>query len=140
MNYKWVILSKLSHFKNLLLKMQVCRVFCGLSENHKIIEIEQAKLKLYEFKVLAHTYSNSHRLRPAQENSINYRKLTKIFKHKFLRYTSFSSHIHTSHTHPPHTEPSKNRCIQRGAPDSDRGTITLPSSLHPLINTLLQCR
>ena len=46
MNYKWVILSKLSHFKNLLLKMQVCRVFCGLSENHKIIEIEQAKLKL----------------------------------------------------------------------------------------------
>ncbi len=51
MNYKWVILSKSDQFKNFELNTLFYRVFCGLSENHKIIEIGQAELELYGFKV-----------------------------------------------------------------------------------------
>ncbi len=45
MDYKWVILSKLSRFKLIELNTLFYRVFDGLSENHKIIEIERTKLK-----------------------------------------------------------------------------------------------
>ncbi len=44
--YKWVILSKLSHFKLFELNTSYYRVFDALSENHKIIEIERTQLKL----------------------------------------------------------------------------------------------
>ncbi len=44
--YKWVILSKLSRFELFELNTSSYRVFDGLSENQKIIEIEQTKLKL----------------------------------------------------------------------------------------------
>ena len=46
MNYKWVILSKLGHFKHFELKTLFYRVFYGLSEYQKNIEIGQIKLKL----------------------------------------------------------------------------------------------
>ena len=45
-NYKWVILSKLGHFKHFELKTLFYRVFYGLSKYQKNIEIGQIKLKL----------------------------------------------------------------------------------------------
>ena len=39
MNYKWVKLSKSDHFENFELNTKFDRVFHGLSEYHKIIEI-----------------------------------------------------------------------------------------------------
>ncbi len=50
MDYKWVKLSKLGHFKTCELSTSSCRVFDRLSDHYKIIEIEQAKLKLEGFK------------------------------------------------------------------------------------------
>ncbi len=46
MDYKWVVLSKLSHFKLFEQNASSDRVFDGVLENHKIIEIEQTELKL----------------------------------------------------------------------------------------------
>ncbi len=46
MDCKWVKLSKSGRFKMFELNTSSYRVFYGLSENHKIIEIEQIKLKL----------------------------------------------------------------------------------------------
>ncbi len=45
-DYKWVILSNLGCFKNFKLNTSFCRVFYGLSENYKIIKIEQLKFNL----------------------------------------------------------------------------------------------
>ncbi len=44
--YKWVKLPKSDRFNIFELNTSSYRVFYGLSENHKIIEIEQIKLKL----------------------------------------------------------------------------------------------
>ncbi len=44
--HQWVMLSKLSRFKLFQLNTSFYRVFDGLSENHKIIEIGHTKLKL----------------------------------------------------------------------------------------------
>ena len=46
MDYKWVILSKLGRFKHYELNTKSYRVFNGLSEYCKIIELRQIKLKL----------------------------------------------------------------------------------------------
>ncbi len=47
MDYKWVKLAKLAVCKNVELKMQSERVFSGLSDNHKIIQIGPTELKLW---------------------------------------------------------------------------------------------
>ena len=46
MDYKWVKLSKSVYFENFELKTYVFRIFCRLSEYHKIIEIGQTELEL----------------------------------------------------------------------------------------------
>ncbi len=46
MNYKWLILSKSGRFYYFKLKTFFYRVFCGLSENHEIIEIGLTEIKL----------------------------------------------------------------------------------------------
>ncbi len=46
MDCKWVKLSKIRPVKIFELNTSSYRVFYGLSENHKIIEIGQIKLKL----------------------------------------------------------------------------------------------
>ncbi len=46
MDFKWVKMPKLGCFENFELNTTSYRVFYGLSKNHKIIEIEQAKLEL----------------------------------------------------------------------------------------------
>ncbi len=46
MNYKWVKLLKLDNFKYFELNTYFYRVFCELSENHKIIEMGQPELEL----------------------------------------------------------------------------------------------
>ena len=51
MNYKWVILSKFGCFENFELNKPSCRVFCGLSEYLKIIQIRCTEHKLWTFKV-----------------------------------------------------------------------------------------
>ncbi len=46
MDYKWVKMPNLGHFKIFQLNTWSCRVFNGLSENHKKFEIGQPELKL----------------------------------------------------------------------------------------------
>ncbi len=50
MGYRWVILSKLGCFKSFELNIPSCRVFYGLSENHKIIRFGQTVFKLWPLK------------------------------------------------------------------------------------------
>ncbi len=50
MDYKWVKLPKLDHFKIFELNILSCRVFYGLSECVKIIAIGQSEHKLWPFK------------------------------------------------------------------------------------------
>ncbi len=47
MDYMWGKLSKMSHFKNCELSIPSGRVFSGLPENHKIIQIGPTELKLW---------------------------------------------------------------------------------------------
>ncbi len=42
MDYKWVKMSKFGSFEKFELNIPSCRVFYGLSENHKIIDIGQS--------------------------------------------------------------------------------------------------
>ena len=51
MDYKWAILSKLGRFKNFKLNSSSYRIFYGLSEKHKIIEIGSSELKLQGLKL-----------------------------------------------------------------------------------------
>ncbi len=46
MDYKWVKLQKSGHFKFFELSTSSYRDFYALSKHHKMIEIEQIKLKL----------------------------------------------------------------------------------------------
>ncbi len=48
-------MPKLVYFEKFELNISSCRVFCGLSENHNIIEIEQSELKLWLFNCLSNS-------------------------------------------------------------------------------------
>ena len=61
---KCVILSKLGHFKNSELNTQSCRVFCGLSEKHEIIEIRSLTLNLWPFKATFPSHTHLYRATP----------------------------------------------------------------------------
>ncbi len=58
MDYKWVKLSKLDCFDNSELNMPSDRVFSGLSEVHKIMEIGPTELKLWPLKLNSHISRN----------------------------------------------------------------------------------
>ncbi len=46
MDYRWVKILRMDHFKNFKLNVLSDRVFSGLSENYKIIQTEPSELKL----------------------------------------------------------------------------------------------
>ncbi len=54
MGYKWVKLSKFDRFETFELNIPSDRVFSGLSENHKIIQIGPTELKLWPLKHNSH--------------------------------------------------------------------------------------
>ncbi len=47
MDYKWVKLSRLAYFEKFELNIPSDRIFLGLSEYHKIIEIRPTELKIW---------------------------------------------------------------------------------------------